>query len=296
MKSNRNFQLKVLFSGILSLLFFVSASSQTDAILWKVSGNGLKKPSYIFGTIHLYCDNANLLKPSLMTAFNSTDVAVMELDLGDYDVLVSLIKASMKPAEKPLSSLLTKKQYELVDSVCLALLKDSLYKYDNKTPMALLSLFYGNEAIIGCKEPMPVDMTISELARKNGKQTFGLESFEFQDSILKSLPDSVQVNWLMNFCKNINTEKGNLLKLISIYSSQESSKLYEYSLKTSPEMAYFEELLLTDRNTAWVGFMKDNMPTNSLFMAVGAAHLGGKLGLIQQLKSAGYTLTPISIK
>lgn len=282
---------------VLALLAFTfSVNAQTDALLWKVSGNGLKKPSYIFGTIHMHCNPESMLKLDLTNAIAASDIVAMELNLGDYDVLTSIYKSSMEEASKPLSTLLTKSQYTLLDSICRNVLKDSAQLYEKKTPLNMLMRMYMDPSISGCAQPMPIDMVIANLAKGFGKETFGLENFQFQDSLLKSIPDSIQVRWLMDFCKNIGKAKSEFSQMLAAYDKQLSIELYETTAANSPDMKYFEDVLIIERNNSWVTFLKDNMANYSIFMAVGSLHLQGSTGLIPQLKKLGYTLTPITIK
>ena len=54
-----------------------------------------------------------------------------------------------------------------------------------------------------------------------------------------------------------------------------------------------KETLLDNRNVNWLKIMPEMMQKESVFFAVGAAHLAGDLGVINLLKKAGYTVKPI---
>jgi uncharacterized protein len=74
--SRRNF-LVALFV----MSFMVSVHAQ---LLWKVSGNGLSKPSYLFGTHHLIeKDQINGFDKILELA-GQQDAVVGEMDMGAY--------------------------------------------------------------------------------------------------------------------------------------------------------------------------------------------------------------------
>lgn len=282
---------------LLLALFFLGSNlhAQTDAILWQISGNGLSKPSYIFGTIHAYCDREKFFKPELTDALKSTDVVAMELNLNDFSTFVALMKASMKEADKPLSSKLSPSEYKSVDSACMAILGDSLKNMDLKTPMGLMGKMYLSESMIGCN-PIPLDFLIAELAKREKKTSYGLETPAFQDSLMNAIPDSLQMRWLIDLSRNLNKAKADFALLMSTYDSQSSQNLYDVSFKTSPEMVYLKEALLDQRNKNWLLYLKSNMPLKAHFVAVGAAHLAGPEGMIALLKQAGYTLTPVIIR
>jgi uncharacterized protein YbaP (TraB family) len=288
--------MKTFFLGVLSFFTFIGLHGQeTDGMLWRISGKGLKKPSYLFGTVHLYCNDSNIRRPEIIAAMDSSKIVAMELNLNDYSTLVAIVTAGME-RRRSLKDLLTASQYQIVDNACRTLIGDSLEKHENKSPMNLMSTFIVSGGLAGCIQPMPVDFIIADMAKKTGKISYGLESFGFQDSLLSSIPDSTQVKWLMEFCADIPKARMELMALLNAYDSRQSSAVYEMMFKTSPEMELYRDVLLKQRNIRWVDFLKANMKDNPYFMAVGAGHLAGSDGLVSLLRKAGYTVTPIGIK
>lgn len=51
--------------------------------------------------------------------------------------------------------------------------------------------------------------------------------------------------------------------------------------------------MLDNRNKNWVVQLPELMKDKSIFVAVGAAHLAGKNGVINLLREAGYIVKPI---
>ena len=59
---------------LLSLLSLASAAQKkNNSLLWKISGNGLEKPSYLFGTIHMLCKEDAYLSENLVKAIQESD-------------------------------------------------------------------------------------------------------------------------------------------------------------------------------------------------------------------------------
>ncbi len=279
------------------LLFFIcaQAQAQSDGLLWRVSGNGLKHASYLFGTIHLYCDEDKVRQPQVQSAVDSSEVVAMELNLNDFSTIVAFMKSSRKVSGKSLKNQLSAAEYKLVDSVCMALVESSLADFDGKSAMTVLSTLIISKEIVGCQGALPVDMIVADMAKKSGKTSYGLETFEFQDSLLNSISDTTQIKWLLEFCRDIPKVKAEFKAMMDAYDARESLALYDIMLQTSPEMALFSDVLLVQRNIRWARFMEDNMKTNVYFMAVGAGHLGGEQGLVSLLRKAGYTVVPVQI-
>ncbi|MES2617639.1 MAG: TraB/GumN family protein [Bacteroidota bacterium] len=294
---NLRLKLKSLYRHcLLALLTSVSfvATAQKDGLLWKVSGNGLTKPSYLFGTIHIHCNADTINQPALQQSLNSTDLVALEIDLNSMQVLVELYNKSEEPSPVTLRTYLSASEYHTVDSACRALLGDSLDNLDNKSPVYLMSSMMFSQSFLGCR-PIPIDFKIAQMAKEAGKPTMGLEKPGFQDSLIKSIPFDMQVRWLMDFCRNISSAKADFQKLLTAYNSRKIEDIYKVTFETSPEMNELSDAMLTQRNVNWVNYLNLNMKLQTYFVAVGAAHLGGKQGLIALLRQAGYTVTAVKL-
>jgi len=290
MSAAKGFYLVFLF-----FLAFNCLPAQSDGLLWRVSGKGLKNASYLFGTIHMHCQDENIRKAEIQSAMDSSSIVAMELNLNDYQTFVAMMKANMKLSGKSLKSMLSIPEYHLVDSICKVFTGTSLEDFDHKPPMTVLASIMMSKDFVGCNRPLPVDMVIADMAKQGGKESYGLESFSFQDSLLGSIPDSTQIRWLIEFCGDIPQAKAEFQALLKAYDSQQALALYDIILKTSPELILLNDALLVQRNMRWVEFLGNNMKYNVYFMAVGAGHLGGDNGLISLLRRAGYTVTPVQI-
>jgi uncharacterized protein YbaP (TraB family) len=276
------------------LNLFIGLCAQSDGILWKISGKGLSRPSYLFGTIHYHCHPEMINRPAVQNAIRATSKVALEMNISDMDVLMAMYTRSLKPFGTSLVSLMDSKDYGIVDSACRYYLEDSLANFDTKSPMDLMTSMYLSEKFMSCKG-LPIDFVIVEMAKKSGKKITGLESFEFQDSLMRSIPVEMQLKWLLEFCTDAKKAKREFVALTKAYNDQNSKELYTIALETSPESAYLKDALLVKRNISWVKFLESNMSLMPYFMAVGAGHLGGEEGLVSLLKKAGYTLTPVKI-
>lgn len=289
--------MKNIYILLLSFLFVQAPKAQTESMLWRVSGNGLKKPSYLFGTVHIYCQHDSLLKSSsIKRAVDSSNIVAMELNLNDYDVYVSIVKSASEPSSTDLRKLLDPYEYKVVDSASRRLLGAPLENLSGMSPISLLGRFYMSEEISGCAGPMPIDFTVATMARNAKKQSLGLETFEYQDSLLKTIPDSTQKKWLVSFCQDIPKARREFANMMKAYNAGHLEKLHQELLGSTMDMGTINQALLVDRNLRWAAFLQENMKGNSYFVAVGAGHLAGKEGLVALLTRAGYTVTPIIIK
>src|SRR5579871_1020111 len=72
-------------TSIFIAAFFSVPAQQKDikkypALLWEITGNGLKKPSYLFGTMHVSSKMVFHLSDSFYFGIKNSDVVALELD------------------------------------------------------------------------------------------------------------------------------------------------------------------------------------------------------------------------
>ena len=78
---------------IFSFLFFCFIFGLQAQLLWKISGNKLKQPSYLFGTHHLVTSDYLDSIPNIYKSFNSTNVVVGEMLMNDIDAAQKITDA-----------------------------------------------------------------------------------------------------------------------------------------------------------------------------------------------------------
>ena len=83
-------------------------------------------------------------------------------------------------------------------------------------------------------------------------------------------------------------------KLVAVYKTQDVDSMYRVT-NQAPELMEAENELLVKRNSKWIPVMKNSMQQSSCFFAVGAAHLGGDIGVISLLRKQGYTVKPVKL-
>src|SRR5437868_5778356 len=83
----RSTPLRMYFAAL--VLFFLPVTILTaqhrpdkkyPALLWEITGNGLKKPSYLFGTMHVSSKLVFHLSDSFYQDIRNADVVALELD------------------------------------------------------------------------------------------------------------------------------------------------------------------------------------------------------------------------
>lgn len=89
----------------------ISANAQ---LLWKISGNGLKQPSYVFGTHHFAPLNIVDSIPQLLTTLRSIDQVCGEIVMDDMQtpaVMQAIQQGVVIPGDTTLQMMYSPEQY-----------------------------------------------------------------------------------------------------------------------------------------------------------------------------------------
>ena len=297
--------LQVGFSFILMFTGFVAGNAQSGkprllekSLLWEISGNGLAKPSYLYGTIHMICKDDAALGDSLVAAIERSDRVYFEIDMDNLMEMLTALKDFKMKNDTTLADLLSKEDYEKVKeymeskSTLLPFSKLETYK-----PMLASSLLM--ESGIGCEESVAMEQLILEVAKKNKKRVEGLETMAYQASIFDSIPYKLQAEQLLKYVNDGGNQPGadkQFEEMIEAYKAQDIEKLGQFVSTDDGGLGDYEDILIYHRNNNWVQKLKTIMQGKSLTIAVGAGHLAGEKGVIKLLRKEGYTVRPIKYK
>lgn len=293
--------MKTIKSLLLLTLFYSCAAQpkninltinkDDNSLLWRVSGNGLKQPSYLFGTFHLMCKDDIHFSDQLKTAFNNADKVYMELDMDDpATMLAGLLLVNMKDGKK-LQQLYSVAAYKRVSSFFSDSLQMPLSFIEHMKPFFLEALLYPK--MMPCKTFSGVEEELMKLAKTDKKEIKGFETMEFQSAIFDSIPYQEQANELIKSIDSLEFNKKEFDTMMAVYKSQRINEIENLFSKSESGMEAHQDILLNDRNKNWVRQLKNILKDTSVFVAVGAGHLVGKLGLIALLKKEGYTVEPL---
>ena len=132
-----------------------------------------------------------------------------------------------------------------------------------------------------------------EWQKKPTKTFYGLETIDEQVGIFHSIPYQIQAKTLLEFVDNKSEMEAQFVKMVELYTAEDIEELYKYSSSEFEESGMDIKMMLDDRNEKWIPRMDKMAKDKSCFFAVGAGHLGGKMGVISLLKAAGYKVTPL---
>ncbi len=269
----------------------IKINDNDNSLLWEVTGNGLHKASYLFGTFHLMCKDDIQFSEQLKTCLGNSDTVYLEMDMDDPSILLgAMFLMNMKDGKK-LKDLYTAAEYEKVS----LFFKDSLHMpmalLQSTKPFFLAAMLYPK--MLPCKNVSGVEEELMKLAKIQKKEIKGLETMEFQSSVFDSIPYEEQAKELLKSIDSLFTYQKYFDTMIAVYKTQKLMEIEKLFMDSEFGMNDHQDILLNDRNKNWVVQLNKIMKAESVFVGVGAGHLVGKDGLINLLRKEGYTLKPI---
>ncbi len=279
------------------------SGKDTNSLLWKVSGNGLEKPSYLFGTHHLiplaFLDSVS----GLHEAFEATEQTIGELDMSDMAALqLKLLGESQMPQGVTYDALISPENKALLDSTLTSLIGVGLGQLGQMKPVILsnlISVTLYQKYYPTLSGEKSIDQYFQEEATKRSRPVLGVETVEDQIyALLNAQSMERQAEMLVCMINHPELLKEQMDDLQTAYHSQDMQKIYELSEKEipndpCPSTQEEKDVLNKDRNMKWLEKLPAMMKEKSSFIAVGCLHLPGEDGLIEGLRSQGYTVEPV---
>jgi len=283
-------QLLAFFAFILSL----NANAQ---IFWKISGNGLEKTSYLFGTHHLIDKEQIRNFDQILTLSGQMDAVVGEIDMSDMQAQSARMMLAVQMKDTTMKDLLSAEDYVFVDSVFQSVMGSGLDELGKLKP-AMLSAFYSIASFLKdtgkTTQPTAIDELFQKEAKERHKKIVPLETIDEQMQMMfGSIPLKRQAEILVKDLKETWRANEEIRKLNAYYLAGDLiglENLANQSTNMTPEEV---KVLVDNRNLNWAKRLPAILKAQSCFIAVGCLHLVGETGLIQQLQAVGFKVEPV---
>jgi len=275
-------------------------SKKYPSLFWEITGNGLSRPSYLFGTMHVSSKLVFHLPDSFYLAIKNVDVVALETnpeswqeDLVKYDIDDNSYRRQLSYFWN---------NFKQVPDDYLNIRTLQFGRYEKQIEAALYSrpstinnLLYRNysEYSSDFEENTYLDMYIYQVGKKMRKQVAGVEKYD----------ESMKL--MMEAYRDAAKEKNRKQRSYDSDESYSADKLQEAYRTGNLDLLdsinrlnsfseAFDEKFLYSRNLLQANSIDSILKARSaLFVGVGAAHLPGNRGVIEILRRMGYKLRPI---
>lgn len=293
--SNSNTMNKLKFTLIFVTTLLLSKVSAQNSILWEVSGNGLKAPSYVMGTLKFIGEKEFFLPSEVTDKMKACQLFAIE-DQIDHKAQHELSKAVHFPGKQSLKTQLKPEDYKFVQEFFLKEFGISPEHFDKQYSRLIpLALSITMTRLSLGEKVKYYDIELLLLAKQNKLDTYSLESVKREAQALQKYPMNDQVTALLHSINNFEVQKQEYKNLEAAYIEGDLDKVYNYTLHPTENNSVFIDEFYTKRNQEWFPKIEKMMNDKSSFIAIGVAHLEGDSGILNLLKMKGYTLHPIAV-
>ncbi|MCM2562679.1 TraB/GumN family protein [Lutimaribacter sp. EGI FJ00015] len=281
----------------------VAETPYPEGLLWQATRGDTRLT--IFGTYHIRHKRTEAHANALAPVIARADAAYFEMNRDDkartqraFGSDPSLMFITQGPT---LPDLLSEAEWQLFKTQMEARGFPSFMAAKMKPIWGSMMLGIGPcQARSGALDAEGIDMALAESAATQGVPDLSLEDWRTVMTLTDGYDMDEQLEMLrlsFAFADHADDLQHTLLQR---YLSGEIALLWEYSRLLSveqggktavEEFAQFEDILLTQRNRAWVELLQEQ--SGDIFIAAGAAHLPGENGVLQLLEQQGFDIAPL---
>ncbi|MDG5491743.1 TraB/GumN family protein [Psychroserpens sp. SPM9] len=270
--------------------FSLQAQELDKALLWEISGNGLTEASYLYGTIHMTCDAS--LDQNILKALDQTKLLVLELDMDDPSMQMTMMKGLYMKDQKTLKDLVTEEEYATIATFVKEQIGMPIDALANIKPFFITAMFYPK--LLGCPV-QSFEAALMKVAHEQKEEVLGLETVAEQLQVFDEIPYEDQAADLLRSAEDqLAKDKASFKKLLDLYNSKDIEgmiKMMEEDKELSTSK--HSDKMLDNRNKNWIEKISEFAKEQPTFFGVGAAHLAGENGVIKLLRKAGYTVKAV---
>lgn len=282
--------------------------------MWKASGKD-GTPIYFLGSMHALNSDCYPLPSEIMDAYNSSDSLAVECDIyayqKDFDAQAQLVMNMMYIDGTTIADHIDPDLYASAKQILSdAGLYMALYDYYNVIMwQSLVEMAMIDET--GLASEYGIDMNLLTMAHKEGKNIIEIESVDFQNELLYTQPEELNVYMLETAVYYYEDQCEELLKTFEAWCAGTFGEYMENEEEVDPDdyedieisdellamIENYNKALIDDRNKGMAEKAVEMLENGeSVFYVVGAAHFYGDTGIIKLLEDAGYTLEPVEYK
>ena len=284
--------------SILFILLTISISAPAQ-VLYKISGNSAKAPSYIFATNKIVGIEFLDSVPNLLRCFSQCKVVLTEFAMQDYEALATLRVSALLPDSIRLDRYYTTEEYQKIDETMQLTLGMGMDKLCRMKP-SYLTAMYRNELLhkwLDYDDQRSMEAFYQAIASDKGIPVRAIDDI---GETMYMLFDREPFHWQ---CKEllqiIDYPEREVRQERTIADMYRMGRLTDIAyLLVSPDnqstQSYSDYQIYAARNKEWVKRLRDYLVEGGAFITLDAIYLGGEKGLLEQLRAAGYRVRSVN--
>lgn len=277
--------LLTMFASVQFVADAAAAPPTTNSLLWEVrSSKGAV--SHLFGTIHVADSAVFEQRDTVLALLDGSSSFYAELNLDSMFAMQDPM-IMMLPPSKTLASFYTPEEMKEIRAALKERFGPMAAGLEIMKPAAIAVMLSleESEATVG----LSVDQFLWDRAKQAGIPRHGIERVQEQVALIDSIPPRI----LLEVIRGGDALGPSVETLTDAYAGERLEEISSLIDSVSSVEAFMQRLN-DDRNVVMVERLRSTLDQGNAFIAVGTAHLAGKQGLIEGLRSAGYQVRPIT--
>jgi uncharacterized protein YbaP (TraB family) len=269
------------------LLLSQQGQTAEKGLFWQME-SPTGQVSYLFGTMHTDDNRVTQFSAPVIQALKNTDTFMLEVEDAPPANLLQLAQGNLK---QYLSEAELDQVARLADTHVMPLEMALKMK-----PWLLAVLF----DLPKPQTPFAQDLLLKAKAEELDKRVLGLESPQEHFGVMDNLTTDEQLQMLRAVLKRSQKQKETdfeqLMKAYLAGDAEQVANMDDAMTRGVLPAGLWQRMrvkLLDERNVLMAARSLDQARQGRVFIAVGAAHLAGKNGLIQAFRQAGFKLVPL---
>jgi hypothetical protein len=280
----------------LALGLLSGLNAQAASPVWAI--RGAHNTIYLAGSIHLLPANDAALPPAFERAYEDSAQLIMELDLGKFDAMEAMswmMGHGELPKGTTLRDVLGQARYERVSAAAANL---GLAPAGLKTAAPwIVGIELSDAAYMreGFDPDQGVEEQLVQRAQADHKPTAGLETLEEQLGGLVALSTDNQIRMLDQTLDELKDIKSEMRDVVSAWRHGDATKLADLLSSEYQTFPALYQPLVIERNRRWLPQVEALLKSDdNAMVVVGALHLVGHGGLLEELRRKGYKVTQLN--
>jgi hypothetical protein len=276
-----------------------------DGLLWRIEKPGLA-PSYLFGTIHSTDESTLEVARRAAQSIKGSKVVATELGgpidtIEKANITAAILASALDRDHDTFEGAIAPEDREKIEKFITRLGYPAAFAHHLK--LWFLAILTGLPKCEAERESLnlpEVDQFLAETARDLGVKVIGLETPEEQLAAIANLRPQVAATVLTLTARDPALNDDLYATTLRLYRESRPAEIVAIAdalggLSDVERAAQdqFTRALLQDRNSIMAERAAPLLTTGGAFIAVGALHLAGKTGLVEQFRTDGYTVTKV---
>ncbi|HEY6454575.1 MAG TPA: TraB/GumN family protein [Steroidobacteraceae bacterium] len=280
---------------LLALCLLGSLSARAQSPVWAL--HGAHNTVYLAESVHLLKPADSTLPAAFSRAYDDSSLLVMEMDLAKLDpssAAAWMLEHGRYPEGESMTQALGPERFARVAAQANSLGLPLEQLAELRPWVAALTITDLMYLKLGYDPQSGVEEQLVARTEKDGRATAGLETLDEELGQLEHLSAEDQARFLELTLQDLKDTGQETDQMLGAWRTGNTAALAAQLSDAYNQFPQLYRVLVSDRNERWLPQIKAYLASDhNVLIVVGALHVVGKGGLLDLLRNAGISATPV---